>query len=323
MKTSVLVFVSLVFVCSLVGPLCSGELVFGPQGVLLSAAHKGPSDSAPLLPPNLLRSTLIDSWDAPSEYDWSLNADFAWANVWDTNDISTPHVLTEIQYYGSPTLGVEYEFYMTTDNGGWPDDTEMTLLTSRDDLDGGGVFGWISIDVSAAGYVVEPGEIYWLVRNCPIGGWPGFTWASATNFSPPVYPAVKITQSFPGGGWSNWVNEYWWMLFRIYGDSEGGLALSVDQLVGGQTTTVSVSGAVPNDTVIIAYSAAGGGPINSPWGTVYLTPPIKQLPWQTADASGNVTLSATCPNLPGLHLWLQALDLQAGVLSNGWDGIIQ
>jgi len=322
MKTPVTLFVSLLFVCSLAGSLYSGECVFSPKGELLSVVQNGPAEPAPLLPPGLLRSTLIDSWDAPSEYDWSLNADFAWANVWDTNDISDPYVLTEIQFYASPTPGVEYEFYMTTDNAGWPDDNNITFLLSRDDLDGHGVFGWITIDVSAAGYVVEPGQTYWFVRTCPAGGWPGFTWASATNYTPPVNPPVKITQTFPSGGWGNWVAD-WWMLFRIYGDPEGGLSLSVDQLVGGETTTVTVSGAIPYDTVIIAWSRAGGGPINSPWGPVYLSQPIKQLPWQTADASGNVTISATCPDFPGLHLWLQALDLQAGALSNGWDGVIQ
>jgi hypothetical protein len=99
--------------------------------------------------------------------------------------------------------------------------------------------------------------------------------------------------------------------------------LSVDQLVGGQTTTVSVTGADPYDTVIIGYSIHGGGPIDTPWGVGYLTPPVVQLPWQTADEFGNVSLSATCPNFPGLHIWVQALDFQAGALSNGWDGVIE
>jgi hypothetical protein len=321
MKTSLTVLVTLCFLCSLPALLPAGTVIFGTGGEPVSVAENGQAQPTPFLPPNLLQSTLIDSWDAPSEYNWALNADFAWANVWDTNDISEPYELTEIQYYASPTLGVQFDFYMTTDNGGWPDDANMTLLASRNDLDGHGVFDWVSIDVSAAGYVVQPGQIYWFVQVCPIGGWPGFTWASATNYSPPVNPPVKITQSFPSGGWGNWVND-WWMLFRIYGDPEG-LALSVDQLVGGETSTVSVSGAVPYDTVIIGYSITGGGPINSPWGPVYLSHPIKQLPWQTADAFGNVTFSATCPNFPGVHVWLQALDLQAGVLSNGWDGVIQ
>jgi hypothetical protein len=321
MKTTIAVFVSLFFVCSLAASLSTGKFVFGPEGELLSVAREGPVERAPLIPPDPLRSTLIDSWDTTPEHEWGLNADFAWANVWDTNDISDPYVLTEIQFYASPTLGLEYEFYMTTDNGGWPDDTNMTFLTARDDLDGGGVFRWISVDVSAAGYVVEPGNTYWLVRTCPIGGWPGFTWASATNYSPPVNPPVKITSSFPYGGWGNWVAD-WWMLFRIYGNPEG-LMLSIDQLVGGEISTISVTGAGPNDTVIIGYSRFGGGPFNTPWGTAYLTPPIEQLPWQTADDSGNVTLSGTCPNFPGLHIWFQALDLEAGVLSNGWDGVIQ
>jgi hypothetical protein len=119
-------------------------------------------------------------------------------------------------------------------------------------------------------------------------------------------------------GWSPILNDH------TYGEIGGGLTLSIDQLVGGQTTTISVTNAVPNDTVIIAYSPHGGGPTNSRWGiNVYLTCPISTFAWQTADGSGNVTLSGVCPNNPGNHLWFQALDLEAGDLSNGWDGVIQ
>ncbi len=45
----------------------------------------------------------------------------------------------------------------------------------------------------------------------------------------------------------------------------------VDALIGGQTGTMVITGAAPFDTVIIGDSFNGGGPINMPWGTVYLT----------------------------------------------------
>ena len=215
MKPIIILTASLLLMCLVSGSLPASQKVFGSDDQLVAVANPGTWN-----PSGLLRNTLIDSWDATSEYDWGLNADFSWANVFDTNDITEPHVLTELQYYANPALGVEYEFYMTTDNGGWPDDANMTLLTSRNDLDGGGQFGWVTVDVSAAGYEVQPGQTYWFVRRCPVGGWPGFTWSSATNTNPPVNPPVKITQTFGSGGWGNWVAD-WWMMFRIYGDPAG------------------------------------------------------------------------------------------------------
>ncbi len=212
MKSLIFFTASLFLICLLSGSLLASDLVFGNDGQPVAKAVAGSWNPSSLLP-----DTLIDSWDTTPEYNWSLNADFTWANAFDTNDITAAHKLTELQYYAAPTLGVEYEFYMTTDNGGIPDDTNMTLLASRNDLDGGGMFGWVTIDVSAANYIVQPGQIYWFVRRCPVGGWPGFTWSSATATSPPVSNPVKITQSFPSGGWNNWVSDPWWMLFKIYG----------------------------------------------------------------------------------------------------------
>ncbi len=220
MKRSATILLTVLMGCLLAGPSLGYELVYSTDDVLASVGVK----SAPVETNPALDADLIDSWDAASEYNWSLNADFAWGNVFDTYDIDEPYVVTELQYYAAPTNGVGYDFYITTDAGGWPDDDNLTLLFSSSALSGN--WEWISIDVADAGYVVEPGQIYWFVRTCPIGGWPGFTWASATNYAPPVNPPVKITMSFPVGGWGDWVAD-WWMLFKVFGDPEGAGGLEV------------------------------------------------------------------------------------------------
>jgi len=87
----------------------------------------------------------------------------------------------------------------------------------------------------------------------------------------------------------------------------------------GAATTITVDGVTPNGNVIVAYSTNGGGPMGSPFGTALLTPPIKQLPAVTAGSAGSVrfTLNVPTSTPPGLTIWNQALDVSAGVLSNG------
>ncbi len=262
MKTLIILTATLLLMCLVPGPLPASQIVYGQDGQPTAVAQPGAWNPSTLLP-----ATLIDSWDTTPEYNWSLNADFTWANVYDTNDITDAHVLTELQYYASPTLGVEYEFYMTTDNGGWPDDGNMTLLASRNDLDGGGQWGWVTIDVSAAGYVVQPGQVYWFVRRCPVGGSPGFTWSSATNTSPPVNPPVKITQSFGSGGWSDWIQD-WWMLFKVYGEIPGPVP---DIQANGQddTLTLNYGSSLTVDVSLDPGNEAGN---NADWWVVTRTP---------------------------------------------------
>lgn len=319
MKSRLVVSLSLFLALCMAGPLLANQQIFSSDNELVSIGDTASAISkAPL---SMSRASMIDSFDTTPEYEWGLNADFAWANVFDTNDITAPMKLTEFQFHGMPTLGVTYEFYVTTDNGGMPDDSNITLLATRSDLNGGTAFDWVTIDISAADYEVQPGQTYWFIRTCPVGGWPGFTWSSATETSPPVNPPVMITQSFPTGGWGGWVTD-WWMLFRLYGET-GGPSLSVDQLVGGQPTTITVTDAGPFDTILVGYSTTGGGPTPTPYGMVLLSPPFLQIPAQTADASGTMVYTQTCPNVPGLHVWMQAYDVQAAALSNGFDGVIQ
>jgi hypothetical protein len=94
-------------------------------------------------------------------------------------------------------------------------------------------------------------------------------------------------------------------------------SFAVSNLVAGATLTLSFSGCAPNGSVLPAYSLMGGGPLSSPWGSVSLTPPIKQLPSLSVapDGTSGVNLQVP-PGTTGLEVWMQALDIGGQVLSN-------
>ncbi len=94
--------------------------------------------------------------------------------------------------------------------------------------------------------------------------------------------------------------------------------LTVSNLVAGQTAVLSVEHASSGALVFPAYSLAGGGPISTPWGAGFLTPPYVQLPTMFADASGIAAMSASVPTgFSGVSVWLQALDWESKTLSTG------
>ncbi|TAH37064.1 MAG: hypothetical protein EYC70_08780 [Planctomycetota bacterium] len=96
--------------------------------------------------------------------------------------------------------------------------------------------------------------------------------------------------------------------------------MSVDNPVAGQVARLNVVNCAPGNNVVIAYSINGPGPVNSPYGTVHLTPPINQLMPIPADAQGEVHLNVTVPpGLSGRTVWAQSLEVTgpgAGNLSN-------
>lgn len=98
-----------------------------------------------------------------------------------------------------------------------------------------------------------------------------------------------------------------------------GPSLAVNNLVAGGTADLVVSNTAPGATCVIAYSLAGAGPTNTPYGMADLSLPINQLPPLTSDAAG---VAATTANIPagaaGRPVWLQAVELTAtgGNLTN-------
>jgi hypothetical protein len=125
--------------------------------------------------------------------------------------------------------------------------------------------------------------------------------------------AVKIEYIFEG----DYANEWSLDDIDVRAADAVGFMLSVANLVAGSTTTLSVANAGPGATCIIAYSVYGGGPTNTPVGSVDLTPPIRQLPAIQADSAGAASISASVPpHVGGMNVWIQAVDLGGPELSN-------
>ncbi|MBT4466407.1 MAG: hypothetical protein HOD03_06965, partial [Planctomycetes bacterium] len=83
-------------------------------------------------------------------------------------------------------------------------------------------------------------------------------------------------------------------------------------------------GASPSSTVFIGYSLSGGGPANSPFGVAALTPPVAPLPSLHASAAGTAYLTLPISSsLSGRQVWLQAVDIVSGALSNGETRVVQ
>ncbi len=102
------------------------------------------------------------------------------------------------------------------------------------------------------------------------------------------------------------------------------LVLSVSNLVAGAITTIEVSNNDPGDLCVVGYSRWGGGPFNSPYGPVYLTPPYVALPPMVADAQGVATLASPVPPIAaGLSVWLHGLNQNLGLLTNPLAEVIQ
>jgi hypothetical protein len=98
--------------------------------------------------------------------------------------------------------------------------------------------------------------------------------------------------------------------------SENGFSISVDPFVGGAATTLTAKNATPGGAVVAGYSLTGTGPTNTPYGFVDLSMPIQALPTMTANASGVATYSRTLPAAIGVTVWIQAVDVSSGEISN-------
>jgi len=92
----------------------------------------------------------------------------------------------------------------------------------------------------------------------------------------------------------------------------------LSELSSGQDAVFSVAGASANATIYLGMSQSGGGPISTNWGLAALSPPITILPTLSSDGAGTASLVMPVPGgLHGLQLWFQAVDPQAGLISNG------
>ena len=100
--------------------------------------------------------------------------------------------------------------------------------------------------------------------------------------------------------------------------------LSVTNLLAGQFADVLVTDTTPGKMVYTAYSLAGNGPLNSPWGDLALSSPYHPLRNGRSNASGEIQWQVFVPaSTFGIPIWTQALDITAGKLSNGLALVVQ
>lgn len=109
------------------------------------------------------------------------------------------------------------------------------------------------------------------------------------------------------------------MVGSITVNTPGKPVLKVSDPVPGGMVTITTSSATPGGMVITGYSMNGAGPVNTAFGPALLSPPINQLPPKMANNGGTASFSLPVPaNVPvGTMVWLQSVDLGAGILSNG------
>jgi hypothetical protein len=88
--------------------------------------------------------------------------------------------------------------------------------------------------------------------------------------------------------------------------------LSVSNAVAGAAATITVDNCTPGGMVLTGYSLAGQGPINTPYGSIFLSPPFSQLPNMTANAAGVASLTANVPpTIAGRVVYMQSVDVAA------------
>ncbi|HEX9793932.1 MAG TPA: M12 family metallo-peptidase [Planctomycetota bacterium] len=99
--------------------------------------------------------------------------------------------------------------------------------------------------------------------------------------------------------------------------------LAVDSLVAGSNASISLSGCSPLGATYLAYSLAGGGPTNSAFGIVDLTPPIRTVSL-SATPAGVVSWSPPVPaGATGRPVWFQGVDVCSATLSNSIAAVVQ
>ncbi|KAA3614542.1 MAG: hypothetical protein DWQ01_02220 [Planctomycetota bacterium] len=93
--------------------------------------------------------------------------------------------------------------------------------------------------------------------------------------------------------------------------------LFVSEFKAGTEAWIGAGGFHPSKTVILAYSVNGPGPLDSSWGTVFLSPPIAPLGAMPANAFGQANWRFFIPmEWQDEFIWMQALQAQSNSLSN-------
>lgn len=102
-----------------------------------------------------------------------------------------------------------------------------------------------------------------------------------------------------------------------------GPALTLTNLIAGQTATLAIANATPSGPLFVGYSITGQGPFPSYWGLIDLTPPVLSFTVM-ADAQGDVSLPLTVPPaLAGERIWMKALDVLGSHPTTTFMGVVE
>ncbi len=116
-----------------------------------------------------------------------------------------------------------------------------------------------------------------------------------------------------------------WDAFKITVQAPDRANLSVSGLTSPSPAAQwTISGAAPNSTVHLFASVNGGGPTNTQFGVVQLTPPFIPLAQLSTDSNGDAILSREIPEgIGGTMVWFQAIDATSLLFTNDIATAIQ
>lgn len=100
--------------------------------------------------------------------------------------------------------------------------------------------------------------------------------------------------------------------------------LQLDNLVAGQTATLTISECQGGSTVRFWMSLQGDGPTPTPLGLALLTPPFRELGAVTVPPSGVATFSDSVPpGITGVQLFFQAAEFQPSLSTRLTTAVLQ
>lgn len=177
------------------------------------------------------------------------------------------------------------------------------------------------IDLSNNGYTFLAGQTYGMfvsLRGVTATNTIRYTNAPATTYSNADL-SITTHAGRGTGGFNGFVfvpREWNGTIYYDDDPTANDPILMVSNLTAGQTATITMSNVPDGNEAVVAYSLAGGGPISSPYGDVFLSLPYTALPTMTA-SGGSATWTVGVPgNASGVQAWFHGLDMTACRLSN-------
>jgi hypothetical protein len=135
---------------------------------------------------------------------------------------------------------------------------------------------------------------------------------------------LLIIHSSQGGPGRDMLAETYTDFVRLSDGGGSTPTLTISNAVAGQTMDIDVTYASTSSRVGLGYSLAGGGPTQTSYGVVPLTPPFNMYPMRNSDANGNVSWQQAIPSSAvGVSAWFVAYDFSTQLFTNGVAIVIQ